>query len=243
MTTDVRRAETRFRTRTAELDSRHSFSFGPHYDPASTGHGPLIVNNEDVLAPGAGFGPHPHRDVDIVTWVLSGSLTHEDAAGWSGTVVPGQVQCTSAGSGIVHAERNASRDEPVHLVQMWVRADASGAPPRYARADTGDELRSGRLVPVASGLPGVDGVLPLTSRCAALHVARLDPGQQVALPGAPYVHVFVPVGTVTLEGTGQLDNGDAVRLKDAAAQRVKATTRSEVLVWEMHPDIDGGGAP
>ena len=126
-TVDVRRAADRYRTRIPWLDSHHSFSFGPHYDPANTHHGLLLVNNDDVVAPGTGFDTHPHRDMEIVTWVLGGSLVHQDSTGHAGVIYPGLAQRMSAGTGILHSEKNDSwrlggdrHVDPVHFVQMWV---------------------------------------------------------------------------------------------------------------------------
>ena len=130
---DVRRAADRYRTRIPWLDSHHSFSFGPHYDPANTHHGLLLVNNDDVVAPGTGFDTHPHRDMEIVTWVLRGSLVHQDSTGHAGVIYPGLAQRMSAGTGILHSEKNDSwrlqgdrHVDPVHFVQMWVVPDATG---------------------------------------------------------------------------------------------------------------------
>lgn len=229
---DVRRAEDRARTSTPWLDSRHSFSFGRHYDPANTSHGLLLVNNDDRLAPGGGFDAHPHRDVEIVTWVLQGSLVHEDSAGHTGVVVPGVAQRMSAGTGVLHSERNDASGQPLHLVQMWLPPDTTGRPPGYEQREvTGLD---GGLVPVASGLPGVDAAVHLGNRHAVLHAARLLPGQRVVVPEAPSVHLFVPRGAVTLEGTGPLQAGDAVRLTGSGGQALTADEPAEVLVWEMH---------
>ena len=118
-TVDVRRAADRSVTKTSWLNSRHSFSFGDHYDPGNTHHGLLLVNNEDIVAPGSGFAAHPHRNMEIVTWVLKGSLAHQASAGNHGMIYPGLAQRMSAGSGILHSEKNDSSTEPVHFVQMW----------------------------------------------------------------------------------------------------------------------------
>src|SRR6476660_2880626 len=120
MTTTVQRAQDRFHTQIDWLDSWHSFSFGGHYDRNNTHHGQLLVVNDDVIAPGGGFGTHPHRDMEIVTWVLEGSLRHGDSIGTDDVITPGLAQRMSAGSGIRHSEVNASATEPVHLIQMWV---------------------------------------------------------------------------------------------------------------------------
>src|ERR1700754_3295828 len=117
---DIRRATDRGITTTDWLDSKHSFSFGDHYDPSNTHHGLLLVNNDNIVAPGTGFDTHPHRDMEIVTWVLQGQLAHQDSAGNSGVIYPGLAQRMSAGRGILHSEKNHSATEPVHFVQMWV---------------------------------------------------------------------------------------------------------------------------
>ncbi len=234
---DVRRAADRFVTRTPWLDSHHSFSFGAHYDPANTHHGLLLVNNDDVVAPGTGFDTHPHRDMEIVTWVLSGSLAHHDSAGNTGVIHPGLVQRMSAGTGILHSERNDGA-EPVHFVQMWVVPDTEGVEPGYAQREIDADLLSGALVPVASGRsrPG-DSAVPIAHRHATLHAARLEPGRSVSLPDAPYLHLFVTRGDVTLEAAGPLQQGDAVRCTAAGGQRVTGGSRSEILVWEMHATL------
>ena len=149
---ELRRAGDRTRTRTAWLDSRHSFSYGAHYDGSNTHFGLLMAHNDDVLAPGSGFEPHPHRDMEIVTWVLEGELRHEDDAGHSSVLGPGTVQRMSAGSGIVHSERNGSATRNLHLVQMWVLPDVYGAPPDHEQLDVAAALDSGELVVVASGM-------------------------------------------------------------------------------------------
>ena len=117
-TAEIRRAADRAVTTTSWLNSRHSFSFGDHYDPANTHHGVLVVNNDDEVGPSAGFDTHPHRDMEIITWVLDGSLAHRDSAGNQGVIYPGLAQRMSAGSGILHSEKNDSATHPVHFVQM-----------------------------------------------------------------------------------------------------------------------------
>jgi quercetin 2,3-dioxygenase len=240
---DVRRADERFKTRLGWLDSKHSFSFSRHYDPANTHHGLLLVSNDDIVKPGTGFETHPHQDMEIVTWVLQGSLVHQDSEGHTGVIYPGLAQRMSAGTGILHSEKNDSwrlageaHTDPVHFVQMWVVPDESGITPGYEQLEIDHELLSGRLVPVASGMPGHDGgaAIRIKNRYAALHVARLQAGQSVQLPEAPFLHLFVPRGSVTLEGAGPLAAGDAVRFTATGGQRVTAVEPAEILVWEMH---------
>ncbi len=243
---DLRRAGERFKTRLGWLDSKHSFSFSRHYDPANTHHGLLLVNNDDIVKPGTGFETHPHRDMEIVTWVLQGSLVHQDSEGHSGVIYPGLAQRMSAGTGILHSEKNDSwrlageaHTDPVHFVQMWVVPDESGITPGYEQLEIDHELLSGNLVPVASGRPEHDGAaaIRIKNRYAALHAARLQPGQSVRLPDAPYLHLFVPRGSVTLEGAGPLATGDSVRFTATGGQQVTATEPAEILVWEMHATL------
>lgn len=243
---EVRRAADRFTTRLGWLESRHSFSFGRHYDPANTGHGLLVANNDDVVSPGAGFHTHPHRDMEILTWVLRGSLVHEDSTGHSGVVYPGLAQRMSAGAGILHSERNDSRRlgghrqaEPVHFVQMWVVPDGAGRAPSYAQQEIDDDVLRAGLVVVGSGRPGKDAAIAVGNRQATLHAARLVAGQSVTLPDAPFLHLFLPVGAASLEGAGRLGAGDAVRFTATGGQRVTALEPAELLVWEMHAALAG----
>jgi quercetin 2,3-dioxygenase len=244
---DVRRAQDRFRTDAGWLDSRHSFSFGHHYDPANTHFGLLMVSNDDVVTPGMGFDTHPHRDMEIVTWVLRGSLVHQDSTGRSGVIYPGLAQRMSAGTGVLHSERNdswrltgdAAHDEPVRFVQMWVVPDEAGLTPGYEQLEIGEELSEGGLVTVASGMPEHRdaAAIRISQRDAALHVARLEAGSSVTLPHAPYVHLYVAAGVVELEGAGRLEAGDAARVTVAEGQRVRAGEPAEVLVWQMRSRV------
>ncbi|MBI3214911.1 MAG: pirin family protein [Mycobacterium sp.] len=244
---DIRRADDRFKTKIGWLDSKHSFSFSDHYDPANTHHGVLLVNNDDIVTPGKGFDTHPHRDMEIVTWVLRGSLVHQDSTGHSGVIYPGLAQRMSAGRGILHSEKNDSwtltgdqtHSEPVHFIQMWVVPDESGIDPGYQQLEIDDELLKGNLVTIASGMPEHRGEAAITiaNRYTALKGARLTPGQSIELPQAPYLHLFVARGEVALEDAGTLHEGDAVRFTASGGQRVTALEPAEVLVWEMHAGL------
>jgi len=147
----VRRAADRFATDIGWLNSHHSFSFGHHYDPRNTGHGLLLVNNDDIVRGGTGFDTHPHRDMEIVTWVLSGELEHKDSEKNRGVLYPGLAQRMSAGRGIWHSEMNNSGTDDVHFVQMWVTPDTESVDPGYEQLDINGELAKGGLVPIASG--------------------------------------------------------------------------------------------
>jgi redox-sensitive bicupin YhaK (pirin superfamily) len=246
---DVRRAGDRFATRISWLDSKHSFSFGHHHDPANTHHGLLLVNNDDIVKPGAGFETHPHRDMEIVTWVLRGSLVHQDSTGHSGIIYPGLAQRMSAGAGILHSEKNDSwrlrggdtHSDPVHFVQMWVVPDENRIAPGYEQLEIDDELLRGGLIPVASGMDKHDGhaAIRIKNKYAALYVARMQPGESVQLPEAPFLHLFVARGSVTLEGadSAALAEGDSVRFTATGGQRLTASDPAEVLLWEMHATL------
>nr|WP_026876852.1 pirin family protein [Jiangella gansuensis] len=232
------RAGERFVTRTTGVLSRHSFSFGPHYDPGNVGFGLLVVANDDVVAaPGEGYPEHPHRDVEVVTWVLSGALSHLDTGGHGGLVVPGVVQRMSAGRGVRHAE--VAAEGPLRFVQMWVPPSDAGVDPSYGQADVTADLAGGGLVAVVSGLRRHAGDAPvaLGQRRAAMHVGRLGAGERVTLPSAPFVHVYVARGEVDVESAGRLGEGDAVRLTDEGGRSVTALGAAELVVWEMHAAV------
>ncbi|WP_086696939.1 pirin family protein, partial [Streptomyces tricolor] len=196
---DVRRAAERYRGGDPEagIDTRHAFSFGPHYDPDNLRFGALIACNEERLAPGAGFGEHPHSHTEIVTWVVEGELTHRDSTGHETRVRPGDVQHLSAAAGVRHVERNDG-DVPLTFVQMWLMPRESGGDPAY-------DL-----------VPGLADATPyaLPAAGAVLHVRRVDPGGRTAVPDAAYVYVHVVRGEVRLAGE-ELGPGDAARITGA----------------------------
>ncbi|WUD71848.1 pirin family protein [Streptomyces sp. NBC_00510] len=248
---DVRRAGQRFHTRAGWLDSHHCFSFSHHYDPKNTHFGLLLVSNDDVVAPGTGFDTHPHRDMEIVTWVLDGGLVHQDSEGHNGVIYPGLAQRMSAGTGILHSEKNDSwkltgapeHKDPVHFVQMWVFPDEQGIKPGYEQLDINDELARGGWVTVASGMDRdrEERAISIAQKHAALQAARMTPQQTLALPTAPLVHLYVAKGEVAVEGAGLLAKGDAVRVTGAEGQRLTAGAEgAEVLVWEMDAAVSFG---
>jgi len=239
ISTEIRRADQRFHTRTEWLDSRHSFSFGPHYDPANTHFGLLMVNNEDVVAAGRGYDTHAHNEMEVLTWVLAGALVHRDSAGHSGVIHPGVAQRMSAGTGILHSEKSDAGHD-VHFVQMWVVPDTEKIAPGYYQLDVGPALESGELLVVASGMPRHrhDSAISIRQEHAALYAARLAPGAGTVSPVAPLAHLFVARGSVELEGAGVLGTGDAARITGADGQRVTAgPDGAEVLMWEMHATL------
>ena len=227
----VQRADQRPHTRISWLDSRHSFSFGSHWDPNNTGHGLLVVNNDDVVRAGSGFSTHPHQDMEIVTWVLDGELEHKDSEGNRGILYPGLAQRMSAGTGIWHSEMNPSGDHDVHFVQMWVQPDTERIDPSYQQLDINGELAKGGLVPIASG-KGHDAAISIRQRDAVLWGGRLRAGEKIAAPDDRHVHVFVARGKVDLEHVGHLDTGDGARLFSVGdLGLVAGEDGAEVLIW------------
>jgi len=228
---DVRRAGQRFHTRLEWLDSHHSFSFSRHFDPDNTRHGLLLVSNDDVVRPGTGFQTHPHRDMEIVTWVLDGELEHRDTLGNKGIIYPGLAQRMSAGTGILHSEMNPRGDRDVHFVQMWVLPDQESVDPGYQQLDVNAQLAGGGLVTIAAG-DGDDAAIAIRQRDARLAAGRLAPGEVVNLPDARHVHLYVARGEASLEDAGALSAGDAVRLTAAGSPRLEAGPQgAEILVW------------
>lgn len=214
---DVRRAGERYRGGDPEagIDSRHAFSFGPHYDPDNLRFGAVIACNEERLVPGAGFDEHPHSHTEIVTWVAEGELTHRDSTGHETVVRPGDVQRLSAAAGVRHVERNDA-ETPLTFVQMWLAPRAPGGDPAY-------EIVRG----IADSTP-----YAVPEAGAMLHVRRLGPGERTAVPDAPYVYVHVVRGEVRLDGE-ELGAGDAARITEAKDLEAVGVTGAELLFWEM----------
>ena len=224
-------------TRSERIVSRHSFAFGPHYDPANLGFGVLVAHNEDSIEARGGYPLHPHRDMEIVTWVLSGALEHRDSAGHDGVVAPGTVQRMSAGSGVQHSER-AADGHGLHMVQMWVRPDALGVDPAYGQRDIGADLAGGGLVLAASGSGADAPALLLRQQDAQMFIARLAVGRSVEAPPAPLAHLFVARGAVDLETDGRrvgLGAGDAARLRRSQGERITCVEPAEIILWALGP--------
>jgi len=221
MTIDVRGASDRFVTREHGRVTAHSFSFGEHYDAENVAFGPLSSHNDDRLEPGAGYGEHAHSDVEIVTVVLEGALRHTDSEGNTSVLEPGQVSCTSAGSGITHTEE-AEPGVPTRLVQAWLRPDEPGGDPSYAVVQAGRPWDLAEVV-------GPDGLVGIGTRGARLLLANPSPGA-VTLPEAPLLHVFLAEGKAVL-GERQLGPGDAARLTDEGGRQLIIEEPAVLLVW------------
>src|SRR5205085_2871434 len=195
-----------------------------HYDPRNVGHGLLLVNNDDIVRAGTGFSTHPHQDMEIVTWVLSGELEHKDSVGNVGIIYPGLAQRMSAGTGIWRSEMNPAQGEDVHFVQMWVPPDTERIDPGYEQLDVNAELDRGGLVPIASGR-GHDAAIAIRQRGAVLWGGRLKPGETVTIPDARRGR--------RLRAGRRLWSADRVRLH----RRVRGGS------WRHLPPLDGRRAP
>jgi len=214
------------------LDSHHTFSFADYYDPAHMGFRMLRVINDDTVAGGQGFGSHPHRDMEIISYVLDGALAHRDSMGTGSVIEPGDVQRMSAGTGVVHSEFNASKTAPVHFLQIWLMPARHGLAPGYEQKRFTDAEKAGRLRLVASP-DGRDGSLTIHTD-AQLYAGVFDAEQRAALPLAPGRHAWVHVarGRVRVNGH-ELAAGDGVALTDEAAVAIEGLARGEVLVFDL----------
>lgn len=228
----IRRAAERGQSALGWLSSAHTFSFGEYHDPKHSGFGTLRVLNEDRVAPGKGFGSHPHRDMEILTWVLEGSLRHEDSLGTGSVIVPGDLQRMSAGTGVVHSEWNASDREPVHFLQMWILPAARGGPASYEQRRFAPATLRNALRLVASPDGRDDSVR--VGQQATLRVGRLDAGQTLrhTLPRGEDAWLQVARGRVRL-GSETLYAGDGAALVEESAIALSAEDDSELLLFEL----------
>ena len=228
----VIRADERHHADMGWLSTHWHFSFAEYYDPANVHWGPLRVFNDDVIRPGHGFDPHPHRDMEIVTYVLEGELEHRDNQGNAGVIRPGEVQVMSAGTGIVHAEYNHSKERPVHLLQLWILPRTKGRPPRWEQRHFPPAARAGRLLPVVSA-----GQVPETlviDQDAAIYVSALRPGQEVVHKGRAgrRAYLFVIGGALTVNGI-PVRAGDQGRIADEPELTLRATEDAELILLDL----------
>jgi redox-sensitive bicupin YhaK (pirin superfamily) len=228
----IRRANERGHAQHGWLDTYHTFSFANYYDPDWMGFRSLRVINDDLVMPGMGFGIHPHRDMEIITYVLSGALEHKDSMGNGRVIGPGEVQYMAAGTGVRHSEFNPSPDEAVHLLQIWIVPARKGLEPRYAEKSLA-KAPTGQFTLVTSS-SGRDGSLAI-NQDADLYIARLEPGQQVSQAFKPERHGWLHVaeGEVRLDGD-TLKAGDAVAVSDETRLEFVATKPSQVLLFDLN---------
>src|SRR5437868_492449 len=220
----IRKANERGHAEHGWLDTYHTFSFADYYDPHWTHFRSLRVINDDLVMPGMGFGTHPHRDMEIITYILSGALEHKDSMGNGRVIRTGDVQYMAAGSGVQHSEFNPSKDEAVHLLQIWIMPDAKGVKPRYAEKAMKD-APTGKLHLVTSKT-GRDGSIAI-HQDTDLWLAKLEPGQQVAHKLTPGRHAWVHVaeGEISLNGK-KLSGGDAAAVNEEDSLELSATKPS-----------------
>lgn len=228
----LRKSEERGVTKLAWLDSRHTFSFGDYYDPQHMGFGALRVLNEDVIAAGGGFPPHPHRDMEIVTYVLSGALRHRDSLGSGSVIRPGEIQKMSAGSGIVHSEFNASLDHYCHMLQIWIEPSRKSVDPSYEQKTIDPEAIQNHFARIAAPQPRENEVS--LAQDAEIWAARCDAGTEAAyrleMGRRAWLQIakgMVEIGNVTARA------GDAVAVYDEEHIRVQALAPSEILLFDL----------
>ncbi len=214
------------------LESRHTFSFADYYDPSQMGFSNLRVINEDRVAPGRGFGTHSHRDMEIISYVLEGSLEHKDSIGTGSVIRPGDVQRMSAGSGVAHSEFNASKIEPVHFLQIWLLPSARGTAPSYEQKTFGPEEKRARLRVVASP-DGRDGSVTVHAD-AVLHAGLFETAERAnfALTAKRQAWVQVARGQVMLNGE-LFSEGDGAAVTQEAEITIEGVDSSEVLVFDL----------
>ena len=231
-----RPADARGKTEIGWLKSRHSFSFGQYHDPTNTHFSELRVINDDWVAPNQGFGEHPHRDMEILTWVLQGTLRHGDSLGNMRNLTPGELQAMSAGTGIRHSEINPSADEPVHLLQIWIMPDREGITPRYDQKTFPPAQRAGRWDTLAAGpnhQPSAPAAMPV-HQDLALYVVDLSPGQSVpvTLPQGRQGYLHLATGQATL-GQQAMTEGDAVTFQGQASLTLRSDTGGQALYFDL----------
>lgn len=228
----IRRAGERGTTDLGWLKGRHSFSFGRYHDPDNMGFRALRVINDDVIAPGAGFDTHPHRNMEILTWVLRGVLRHKDSTGNEGTLRPGELQAMSAGRGIRHSEFNDSGDQPLRLLQIWIEPRTLGTEPSYAQRAFDASARRDRWQTLASP-DGREGSLAI-NQDATLSVADLSPGASISLDvgAGRHGYLHVATGAVAVNGSAMKD-GDGARIAGDTTLRISAEKASQVLAFDL----------
>jgi len=228
----IRKSEDRGRGEHGWLDTRYTFSFADYHDPQHMGFRALRVINEDIVAPGAGFPTHGHRDMEILTYVLSGAIEHKDSLGTGEVLRPGEVQRMSAGTGVEHSEFNPSRDEPLHLLQIWIVPERRGLPPEYEQRAFPEIERRGRLRLLAAR-DGRDGALAIHQDVDLLG-ALLEPGERVEHVLRPARHAWVQVARGSSRVNGALlRQGDGAAISGERAVSVESSEASEILLFDL----------
>ena len=229
---EIRRGEDRGHADHGWLQSYHSFSFADYYDPQHVQFGPLRVINEDRVVPGAGFGTHGHRDMEIISYVLDGELAHKDSTGTSSTIRPGDVQRMSAGRGVLHSEFNDSHERPVHFLQIWILPDVTGIPPEYEEKRFGADEKRGRLRLIASP-HGDDGSLRI-HQDARVYAGLFDGAERglLEIGAGRRMYLHVARGNITANDAS-LAAGDALKLTGVTTLRLTDGVGAEVLAFDL----------
>jgi hypothetical protein len=231
---DIRRADDRGLASFGWLHSRHTFSFGSYVDPQQVGFSDLLVINDDHVSPGRGFDTHGHRDMEIFSYVLEGGLQHRDSMGTGSVIRPGDVQMMSAGSGVLHSEFNASREELVHFLQIWIVPDRKGVVPRYQQRHFPADEKRGRLRLIISP-DGAEDSLSVYQD-VRVYAGLFDGDEQQVLRLPPGRHAYVHVARGSIEVNGQrLDEGDGARLRGVADLALRGGKDAEVLLFDLRP--------
>lgn len=229
---EIRRADARGVAEHGWLSSRHTFSFANYYDPTQLGFSDLLVINDDRVAPGRGFGMHPHRDMEIFSYVLEGALEHKDTMGNGSVIRPGDVQMISAGTGIAHSEYNHSPDEGVHFLQIWLMPATKGVKPRYQQTHFPAHEKRGRLRPVIT--PDGDQGSIRVHQDVRVYAGLFDGAETATLELGADRHAYVHVARGSIEVNGvRLDAGDGLKLRKAGSLRFAAGVDAEVLAFDL----------
>lgn len=231
---ELRKSDQRGLANHGWLKSRHTFSFGHYHDPKQNGFSDLLVINDDRVDPGQGFGTHPHRDMEIFSYVLEGALEHQDSMGTGSVIKPGDVQMMSAGTGVRHSEYNHSKSDALHFLQIWIVPNVRGAAPRYQQVHFDEEQKRGRLRLIVSP-EGEEGSLSV-HQDARVYAGLFDKDESATLEVQPGRHVYVHLARGSIDINGQRFNeGDGARVREEQLLTLSKGEQAEVLVFDLRP--------
>lgn len=233
---EVKKSNERGHTKIDWLDSRHSFSFGEYYDPKNVHFGPLRVINDDIIQPGEGFPTHPHRDMEIVTIILEGTVAHKDSSGGEGTITVNEIQRMTAGKGILHSEFNASETEILKLLQIWFIPNQQGLTPGYEQKKFSHEQKRNKLLKVVSGKK--EGGIIFINQDAEIFMSDLEKGKEITynldINRGLYIHVID--GSLNVNNVSFL-SGDAVKVTQEKQIKISANVNSQFILFDLIPDF------
>lgn len=227
-----RNADQRGKVKLAWLDSRHTFSFGNYQDPEHMGFGALLVINDDLIEPGGGFGRHGHRDMEIISYVIRGTLAHKDSIGNGSHINAGEIQGMSAGSGIEHSEYNPSQTEQTHFLQIWIEPNKTGIKPSYAQIDSHKDQHVNELTLVASGSDQKAAIR--VCQDVEIFLGQIEPGHKLNYKVSGGRKIWIQVVSGELDINGLLAHvGDGIGLEDIAEVSLAATAKTEILLFDL----------